>query len=144
MNENLDNQIAAILKKGLEVAGKTDDFVMNQAPELLREFYAWHITSSILWIFISVFLIYSVFKLSNLFGFTDIPKNNEEGRYKRVWGRYFRLDSWGDVKDDIHRSFVMFRVTGYCLGFFILFFNVSILIKIIIAPKIYLIEYFLN
>jgi hypothetical protein len=47
MNE-VENQLAELIKKGIEVAEKTGEFAIEQAPLLLQEFYTWHIAKSVL------------------------------------------------------------------------------------------------
>ncbi|MEI2422352.1 hypothetical protein V6O07_18880, partial [Arthrospira platensis SPKY2] len=57
-----ENALNELVKRALEVAEKTGEFVIEQAPHLSREFYAWHTYSSIFWMVVSlvvVFLLYS-------------------------------------------------------------------------------------
>ena len=42
--QNTDEVLAEAVKKALIVAEKTGEFAIEQAPLLLKEFYAWHIT----------------------------------------------------------------------------------------------------
>lgn len=66
MEDNLDSELAKLVKKGIEVAESTGDFVIEQAPILLKEFYRWHIASEVLGIVFSslyLFLIYKIFIL---------------------------------------------------------------------------------
>ena len=39
--EKLEEQLAIILEKSLKIAEQTGDFVIEQAPLLLQEFYIW-------------------------------------------------------------------------------------------------------
>jgi hypothetical protein len=52
-----DQVLSEVVKKALGVAEKTGDFVIEQAPLLIQEFYAWHTWSHILGILFGVLLI---------------------------------------------------------------------------------------
>ena len=56
MNE-LENTLNEILKKALEVAEKTGEFAIEQAPLLLQEFYMWHITESIILCLVGLIMV---------------------------------------------------------------------------------------
>ena len=71
-----DEVLSKVVEKALNVAEKTGDFVIEQAPLLLQEFYAWHIYSSIFFVFAGVMLWFS-FKNYKLFVSEDfIIKQN--------------------------------------------------------------------
>lgn len=133
MNENLENQLAKVVEKSLSIAEKTGEFVIEQAPDLLREFYAWHITSSALGVLLGVFLMilgFNIFKL-----WTNKYKEGEkvDYMYSVFMGRIGESLS-------IYMPFVFLNL----FGIIILCFNLFSLLKILIAPKIYLIEYFIR
>ena len=60
-----DEQLAEILKKGLEAAEKTGNFVVEQAPDLIQQLIVWKTCEYILLILISVGLILSIKKWYN-------------------------------------------------------------------------------
>lgn len=114
MNKELETQLANVLEKSLQLAENTGEFVMEQAPELLRQFYQWnlyaHILGVILAIVISIGIHIGVKKL------VEIEHDN----------------------------------TPYLLQFFqliplgILSYNVHYIVYISVAPKLYLIDYFIK
>ena len=53
----LEQQLGTILEKALNVAEKTGDFVLEQAPQLLQEFYMWHTSKFILGIILGIILL---------------------------------------------------------------------------------------
>src|SRR5690625_6864055 len=58
MND-LEAQLAKVVEKSLEVAERTGEFVIEQAPELLREFYMWHTAKHIMdtGLFLTIFVV---------------------------------------------------------------------------------------
>ena len=54
-----DEVLSKAVEKGIELAEKTGNFVIEQAPDLLKEFYQWRIISCIMWIVIAIILFLS-------------------------------------------------------------------------------------
>ena len=110
MNEQLLN----ILKKAIEIAEETGDFVIEQSPLLLQEFFTWHTTKAIFAIsisFISILIItFIVYKTVKLY--------NDKTIY------------WLNLISIV--PFIIVCIYTYKLIF------------ITIAPKLYLIDYLLN
>ena len=52
--QNTDQVLSKVVEKALIVAEKTGNFVIEQTPLLLQEFYKWHITESILGILLGI------------------------------------------------------------------------------------------
>jgi len=124
--------IEKILLKALQVAETTGEFVMEQAPELLQEFYMWHMAISIFWIlfaigtsFLIIFILKTIFKV-------DITKTS-----------YYNKYYWSNIDDEY--SIAAHTFTGIYLFMMLTLFliNTMNLIQIWIAPKLYLIDYFL-
>ena len=67
MNEKLENLLGQLVEKDIEAAEKTGEFIIEQAPLLLQEFYRWHIAKNILMIVVCVIVlsisIWGVFRL---------------------------------------------------------------------------------
>lgn len=146
MNENLENQLAKVIEKSLSLAEKTGEFVIEQAPDLLREFYVWHISKYSIGIFLSFLLAFFVYRLSYLFGKKQPFEAIKDEGYswsKRVnsekyYGRYFIPDS------DNKGGLIGFRIGSIVVFLMIFIPNLYGIIKITLAPKIYLIEYFIK
>ena len=119
MNENTEKQLELAIKKGLELAEKGGEFVVDQAPELLREFYLWHTTLDVVIILITLpLLIASIYCL-----------------YKWVNDS----STWSDYEGIGIASIF----TGIGSSVFLIGFGLD-LVKILITPKLYLIEYFIH
>jgi Na+/alanine symporter len=115
MND-LENQLSELLKKAMDVANKTGDFVIDQAPDVLQEFYKWNIASDIMGILLFIFtciLFYVAFK-------------------KATWEYW---DTSSEIISIILAclTFVTFIMACVCI---------YDLVFILSAPKLYLIQYF--
>jgi hypothetical protein len=117
MNE-LEKQLSTILEKALNVAEKSGDFVIEQAPLLLQEFYQWHTASHIMGacLFIVPLILFIYF-------------------YKTAEWDY--NDSFKEVMS------ILFGVVSL-VTIIVSIVNIYFLVFISVAPKLYLIEYFVK
>lgn len=133
--EELEKQPSVILEKALTVAEKTGDFVIEQAPLLLQEFYNWHLAKASLGIFLGVIFFIVGFVIVKISGSKEEIK--EYGSVcNKFLGRYYSMDR-GFIAS-IFGS-VLF-VTSMCL----ICVNIYKISFIVLAPKLYLIEYFIK
>ena len=133
--DNLENQLAKVVEKSLQLAEKTGDFVIEQAPSLLQEFYMWHIVSSIFWIILGLLIAW---------GGTFLPllwAEKVEKDYALEDYEYFYK---GKVIDKDECPPFLTNIIFCSITSLIVLSNLYDLIKIIVAPKIYLIEYFIH
>ena len=114
MNENLEKQLALIIEKAISVAEKTGEFAMEQAPDLLREFILFHRIEKTTYVVLPIILTYVVYKVSCHL----VKKSNNEAIYTINTLSIFPL-----------------ALTAFFLSDFI---------KVWIAPKLFLIEYFIK
>ena len=120
-----DQQLAEILKKGLEAAEKTGNFVVEQAPDLIQQLIVWKTCEYIFWILISIAFLFSVYKW-----------------HKSAMKRYDDFDGFCDkIEFFIYCIYAIVVILIFGIALFNSFFN---LIQILLAPKIWLIEYATN
>lgn len=129
-SSKLDEILSSAVQKGVELAEKTGHFVIEQAPDLLQQFYKWHIASAIFWIIFSIVF----FILGRYLPYTWLSKD-ETSYYERFFGRY------GD--DGVMGAYVLFVISAVASSI-ILLGNVYDLVFMLVAPKLYLIEYFIK
>lgn len=120
MNEKTEALLEGALMKGLEIAEKTGEFIIEQSPVLLSEFYAWHITASS----IKVFLL----SIPLILAIRFYSKTKEEG---------WQNPTFANVMTIIMGVISIFTTFGVLV-------NVMSLVKVLVAPRLYLIEYFAN
>lgn len=125
-----DELLSEIVKKSIVLAEKTGNFVIEQAPLLLKEFYYWHITSNIFWIIFSILIFLIGRYLPYQFGVKEETKYKNE----KFFGRYFFESA---------PFWILFSITS-TISLILFTLKVYNLIFILVAPKLYLIEYFLN
>jgi len=129
----MEKELQQAIKKGIEIAEQTGTFVIEQAPELLQEFYRWHIVKYVMFILIMVVISFTVIFLARLFG-------EEKSRYTDLK----LLGKWYDTENPKGILVIMSLVISFLFSIIVFLDAIFNLVKLTIAPKIYLIEYFLN
>lgn len=136
MNE-LENVLAELVKKGIEVAEQTGNFVIEQAPDLLQEFYRWHITKNVFFSLLCIIIMFTCF-----FIFKKTGRKENTFKYPEdsslILGRYYSEWSVGGV------FIIIFCIIGFLVSLGHLISSLYDLVFILTAPKLYLIEYFIN
>ena len=119
-----DKALSKAITKGLELAEKTGQFVIDQAPDLLKEFYDWNMYSDIFWI-----ILWSILLLINIIIVMIIKrviKKNSNYDYEDFIGTYVFLAILSVIS---------------VLGLIIMMYD---LIYLLNAPKLYLIDHFIK
>lgn len=132
--EKTDNKLAELITKAIEVAEKTGEFVIDQAPDLLREFYAWHIVSNAMGVVIFALLFYLGIRFFKICGKKEPAKYHKT----KILGRYYETDEMPFFFICVTTLFLLV-ISG--ISFTVDFFD---LVKILVAPKIYLLEHFIR
>ena len=114
----LEEQLSVILEKSLSIAEKSGEFIIEQAPLLLQEFYQWHTVSHIMG--------------SLLFLLTLIPFIIF---YKKADFEY--MDGFYEIMSVLFGIFSFITIITSIV-------NIYELVFITVAPKLYLIEYFVK
>lgn len=115
--EKTDEQLAKTLSKGLELAEKSGNFILDQAPDLIQQLLIYKTIDYSITILISSLVLYFL--------------------GKAIYRDYKKGEDFED-RDLILQIFGGFVFIFLAIG---VYFSLSQLIQIIFAPKIYLIEY---
>lgn len=135
--QNTDQVLSKIVEKALVVAEKTGNFVIEQTPMLLQEFYNWHITVAILGILLGIV----IFLLGRYIPNSWIVYNESQGQYsKQFFNKYSESDYYNKPLIPAYICFICGSITSFIL----ITINLYDLLYLLIAPKLYLIEYFIN
>lgn len=126
MNET-DKQLAEILKKGLETAEKTGNFIVEQAPDLIRQLLIWKTVEYSVYVILGISLIIYFYRWTKKV--SKEMKENEDD-----FEDYF-MDSFANILIAIGQLSLLI------IGMMLIAENLQDLIQIVFAPKIYLIEY---
>lgn len=122
-----DEVLAAILTNGLETAEKTGQFLKEQLPDVVQQLLMWNIANCIMWI--SVVLIYYIVYSVGWVKFTKKAEASDMYSSSRDWAYTFKLVG---------------GVIGVLIATPILMMYLSELLKLLIAPKVWLLEYAAN
>ena len=131
--QKTDEVLSEVVKKALTVAEKTGEFAIEQAPLLLKEFYSWHIAKNSLGILFGVLIIIIGYNLRKLWG----KKVDED--YDKDWNEVV-LNGYASEEFSTWLSIILTSVFGFVL----LIKCTYSLVFILVAPKLYLIEYFIK
>lgn len=140
-----DEVLSKVVEKALTVAEKTGEFVIEQAPLLLQEFYVWHICKSIFMALLWLSVFFLIQRLSKLLSFGDeklIPEENRENYFKKRDGKYY-YSSYRDGDSEAYAFSIGIKIASYFtfIGLAVFLYD---LVFILVAPKLYLIEYFIK
>jgi H+/Cl- antiporter ClcA len=119
--EEIEDKLLPIVDKAIKAAESTGEFVIEQAPIILKEFYAWHTAS------IAFFVILGL--LLTIFGGYIIK-------------RFKKKESKGSIGDDDVIGAIFLGLLPFIGGIITLLNNLYDLLFILIAPRLYLIEFF--
>ena len=118
MGVDLEKQLSTILEKALNLAEKSGEFAIEQAPLLLQEFYKWHTASyvmgSLLFIVPLILFIY-----------------------------FYKKSDWDYGDGFIEIMSIVFGVLSFS-SIIASIINIYNLVFILVAPKLYIIEYFVK
>ena len=116
--DNSEELLRPLVEKAIEGIEKGVDFTIEQAPLLVQEFYNWHIAESVFYLVLSVILLSMPYFMYRLAKRCEVFR--EEGIALPI----------------------IVSVSGIMLGGCMFLESLLDLIKLIVAPRLYLIEYF--
>lgn len=131
--KNWEEILKPIVEEAIEAAKQTGEFVVEEAPLVLQEFYTWHTWSCIFWMVLSL-LIFLIVR------YTPYIWLKEEYDGSKHKGKYFKR-GYKD-SEDTNACWVVLIIMSM-ISFWIFVSSLYTLLKIIISPRLYLIEYFL-
>lgn len=123
-----DEALGKLIEKAIRVSEKTGNFVIEQAPDLLKEFYMWHIAQNVFGVLLGIILLFLSYKVIKVFGQDESDWNTDF----ELLGKHIGIGT---------------GIISSCLSLFgIIFFFASLyqLVFILVAPKLFLIEYFVK
>ncbi len=117
MNENLNEAVAALINKALSGVETSVSFLQAETPLLIQELLIWTLVSSSVGLVIATIFLYLAFK-----------------------GWLLARKSW-DARDDNMPGWVIGTMTFGIVGVMMFIINTLIILKVLVAPKIWLLEY---
>ena len=130
--QKTDQVLSKILDKSLKVAEQTGEFVIAQAPDLLRQFYIWHTVEYTVIMLLGLVVMLMGRYVPHLW--QADPEDYDSSKYFNVY-----VDDTGGI------VFAYFTFAlGMIVGGGIFIANLMNLLYITLAPKLYLIDYLLK
>lgn len=122
MNEQTEKLVNDALSSVIETVRATGNFVIEQAPDVIRQLILYNTINLAVWVGLGLVVLVATHIVVKKFL-----------KWEATLDAY---NSGGGIA-----GAVMSGVIGISLGFVLIFSNISELIKIIVAPKIWLLEY---
>jgi len=135
--QKTDEVLSKVIKKALIVAEKTGEFVIEQSPLLLQEFYNWNISKSILGILLGIV----IFLLGRYIPYIWMNKTESQGKYSNKFFKRYSINEYPE--NGIYTAWVIFSI-GSLVSITQISINSYNLLYILLAPKLYLIDYFIK
>lgn len=133
----MNEELMKILEKSYEFAIKTGEFVVEEGGILIQEFLNWKLLENGFFALVGIFLIIGVPLINR--GLFDIP---EEGEYigHKFFGKVTKYDTYDN---ELVISYIISGASFMC-GIFTFIACSLAVIKILVAPNVYLLEYILQ
>jgi hypothetical protein len=129
--QKTDEVLAEVIKKGLELAQKTGEFVIEQAPDLIKQFYAWSLYQNIFFIILGI-IIFLIGRYLPYLWVTDKQEYNNDIKFFRRWGNGGAFFGWA-----------VFVISGI-VSLIMILMSIYDIMYLVTAPKLYIIEHFLH
>lgn len=135
MNE-LEKTLQKVLEKSIEVAEQSGEFIIEQGSDLLQQFFLWHTVKHSLGMVMWLLLLFALTRIMRIWGKEEPFSESHHEKSTKYLGRYYGED--GII------ACVFFSIIGggFCVSSF--FISVYRLVFILVAPKLYLLDYFLT
>lgn len=127
MNANVESTLVSLFNTAVQTGKDVYAFAQEQAPELVREVLVYHTAVDATWIILGLIVMIG----ANM------------GRAK-LWQCYLREKEFGDTcstQGDWQFSAIMASCIGGFIGGVMILPNLFHLIKVVFAPRMFLIEY---
>jgi hypothetical protein len=112
----IEEKLVSAIEKGISAAEKTGDFVLDNAPGLIKQFIIWRYARNI------GVLLFSALCLYGMYLFLPFIYNESEGTFGAI----------------------IFAIIALVASVFFAIDAIFELMKLIIAPKIYIIDYYIQ
>ena len=139
MNEQLQAQFIQIIQSVSESAASAKNFVLAELPDVAQQVINWYLFKSVFENIIAlIWIIFAIYLLTKLF---QVPVNKSKANKFQLFCYEFTSD--GETQELMPTVFIPVGAIIICVLLSISYFNMDCF-KIIIAPKLWLIEYTTN
>lgn len=142
----LEEQLSLMVEKAINVAEQTGQFMLDQAPDVINQFLTWklsyHLILTLMFLTLIFLIPYIIKTLLSKKNIDDIVEDDKP-RWRKDFGRYWYKDySYSDNSDTL----MGYKITRAVSLLFVIGVIVNLIevVYIVVAPKVYLIEYFVK
>lgn len=130
MNDELQQALTSLINKSIEVSGDALAFTQQQLPEVIQQLLLFKLVSGYMWVLLGASLAVCGIRLLK-YSLDIISKTKKEGN-AHLREAY---------ENDTEMAWIVFGALCLLVGGILFFSFVSEVVKIWLAPKVYLIEY---
>lgn len=136
MDQQLSTALADSLRQFVEAFKHGASFVQAELPDVLRQLLAWELTRSVVIVLVSLAVLVTLGLLARRYGRPERIPETEWTEYRASW-------AWERDGDASLAGFLAAFLGGFTAMFAAGFFVDGVLdaVKILIAPKVFLLEY---
>ena len=143
--ESLNAALVAVLNKAISAAERGGEFLAEQIPDVVNQLLMWHLVKNIIIVSVILFVVLASFTAL----LKAFPKNREYLKVCKEWySTYGKDEKLNEVRQSELSPYVeifwasLAAYIASTLVFFIAGINrILYAVQILIAPKVYLIEY---
>ena len=140
-SKSLEDLLLPLVEKAINAMETGADFVIDQTPIIVQQFMTFKLLEYSLIILISIIFMFSYKLVLNILTHKVLPKDDNH-TYGLFFSRYINSDASYDNPYEIcfYVLTIIFSITGIIL----FFTHIFSLLKLIVAPKLFLLEYFID
>ena len=139
MNEQLQAQFIQIIQSVSESAASAKNFVLSELPDVAQQVINWYLFKSVFENIIAlIFIIFAIYLLTKLF---QVPISKSKANKFQLFCYKFTYD--GETKELMPTVIIPGAAIIICVGLSLNYLNLDCF-KILIAPKLWFIEYTTN
>jgi hypothetical protein len=139
MNEELQNALATILNKTIEATGQATAFLESEIPEVIQQLLAWKLTMNAIIFLVAVGIYFAAAKTLR---YTKSIKPEDGGKGNLFWSiSPYGLDRGAASLSEFSCIFGVIGMGALVVVALAGMDGLLTSVQILIAPKVYLIEY---
>lgn len=132
--DNMDDALVKILNGAMNLAQQTGEFVVEQGGDILKQFFMWKIAENVFYVVLGLLLLFIPYFIFKKLGCDNKADTGDSYYAVKVLGKYY--------SQPLGIAGFIFGVCLPVIAGLIMFCTCLFdLIYVIVAPKLYLIEY---
>lgn len=139
-NKSLEELLLPLVEKAINGVEKGADFIVEQAPIIVQQFLTFKTFECGFYLLVSIILMFTYRFALPLF--TTKEKPDDVFKYLKLSGRFIVTGNYDLSPHQVCLTAI--TVIGSFIGITIFFRTIIKFVKILVAPNLYLLEYFID